>query len=99
MITYAAGLSEKAPRNTALVGPLDPTGNARFPTDMMSLALPFEIARKMAKYVEGSFLEKRCAVAFPAKRLGMDEKAEASDLGGPPRGTPGRGTALRAGRA
>jgi len=76
MITYAAGLSEKAPRNTAFVGPVDPTGNAWFPPEMMSMAIPFEMARKMAEQIDGSFLSKRPFVAFPAKRLGMDEKAE-----------------------
>jgi len=76
MITYAAGMSEKAPRNTAFIGPVDPTGNAWFPPEMMSLAIPFEMARKMAEHVEGSFFARRPGVAFPTRRLGMDEKAE-----------------------
>lgn len=76
MITYAAGMSEKAPLNTAFVGPVDPTGNAWFPPDMMSMAIPFEMARKMAEKIEGSFLAKRPQVAFPVKRLGNDEKSE-----------------------
>ena len=76
MVTYAAGFSEKAPRNIAFVGPVDPTGNAWFPPEMMSMALPFDMARKMAENIEGSFLIKRPHVAFPIKRLGMDEKAE-----------------------
>ncbi len=83
MITYAAGLSEKAPRNTAFIGPVDPTGNAWFPPEMMSLAIPFEMARTMAEHIEGSFLAKRPEVAFPAKRLGMDERAERPDRRGP----------------
>jgi hypothetical protein len=76
MITYAAGLSEKAPRETAFLGPVDPTGNAWFPPEMMSMAIPFEMARKMAENIEGSFLAKRAEVAFPAKRLAMDERVE-----------------------
>ncbi len=83
MITYAAGLSEKAPRNTAFIGPVDPTGNAWFPPEMMSLAIPFEMARKMAEHIEGSFLVKRPEVAFPAKRLVIDERAERPDRRGP----------------
>lgn len=76
MVTYAAGLSEKAPEDTAFVGPVDPTGNAWFPPNMMSMAIPFEMARKMAENVDASFLTKRPQVAFPTKRLGMDEKVE-----------------------
>ena len=84
MITYAAGLSEKAPRDTAFIGPVDPTGNAWFPPEMMSLAIPFEMAKKMAANIEDSFLAKRPEVAFPVKRLGMDERAEYPDHRGPP---------------
>ncbi len=76
MITYAAGLSEKAPRETAFIGPVDPTGNAWFPPEMMSLAIPFEMARKMAENIEDSFLAKRPEVAFPIKRLAMDERVK-----------------------
>ncbi len=76
MVTYAAGLSEKAPRDTAFVGPVDPTGNAWFPPNMMSMALPAEMAGRLAGSIEGSFLSRRPQVAFPIKRLGMDERAE-----------------------
>jgi hypothetical protein len=79
MITYAAGLSEKAPRNAAFIGPVDPTGNVWFPPEMMSMAIPFEMARRMAENIEGSFLAKRPAVAFPTKRLAMNEAAERPD--------------------
>ena len=79
MITYAAGLSEKAPRNAAFVGPVDPTGNVWFPPEMMSMAIPFEMARRMAENIEDSFLAKRREVAFPVKRLTMNERAEPPD--------------------
>jgi hypothetical protein len=74
MITYAAGMSERAPKNAAVVGPVDPTGNDWFPPDMMSMAIPFDLAKKMADGADASFLGKRPQVAFPAKRLGIDEK-------------------------
>ena len=83
MITYAAGLSEKAPRNTAFIGPVDPTGNAWFPPEMMSMAIPFEMAKRMAENIEDSFLAKRPEVAFPVKRLAMNERAERPDHRGP----------------
>jgi hypothetical protein len=81
MITFAAGLSEKAPRDAAFIGPVDPTGNAWFPPEMMSLAIPFEMAQKMAENMEGSFLVKRSDVAFPVKRLGIVEAAELPIIG------------------
>jgi hypothetical protein len=75
MVSYAAGMSEKAPKDTAFVGPVDPTGNAWFPPDLLSLAIPLSMARKMAENVEPSFIGRRPHVAFPHKRLGMDEEA------------------------
>ena len=83
MITYAAGLSEKAPRNAAFIGPVDPTGNVWFPPEMMSMAIPFEMARRMAENIEDSFLARRPEVAFPVKRLAMNERAERPDHRGP----------------
>jgi len=67
-ITYAAGLAEKAPRNVAIVGPFDPTGNRWFPPDMMSLALPIDLAGRMYRDLPESFLVKRSSVAFPSRR-------------------------------
>jgi hypothetical protein len=78
MVSYAAGMTEKAPQNTAFVGPVDPTGNAWFPKEMMVLAVPFDLAEKMAENVDASFMVKREQVAFPSKRLGLLEKAEHS---------------------
>ncbi|MBI0582915.1 MAG: DUF169 domain-containing protein [Methanomassiliicoccus sp.] len=76
MITYAAGLAERAPRNAAFVGPVDPTGNAWLPPDLMTMAVPLALARSMAENVDASFLSKRAEVAFPARRLSLGEKME-----------------------
>lgn len=67
MITYAAGMASEAPRDTAFVGPVDPTGNAWFPRDAMSFAAPIGLARQMAEDMPGSFLGRRAEVAFPAR--------------------------------
>ena len=67
-ITYAAGMAEKAPKNAAILGPFDPTGNRWFSPELMSLALPIGLARRMYEDLPSSFLTKRKAVAFPAKR-------------------------------
>lgn len=68
-ITYAAGMTEKAPKNAAILGPFDPTGNRWFPPELMSLALPIGLARRMCEDLPSSFLAKRKAVAFPTKRM------------------------------
>ncbi len=74
MITYPAGMAERAPRNAAFVGPVDPTGNSWLPPDVMTMAVPLSLARAMAESADESFLSKRSEVAFPSKRLGLNEK-------------------------
>ena len=67
-VSYAAGMVETSPPNTAFVGPSDPTGNVWFPQDYLSLALPIGIARRMADDLEDSFIAKRPFVAYPEQR-------------------------------
>ncbi len=76
MVTYAAGMAEKAPKNAAFVGSVDPTGNDWFPPAMMSMAVPFAMARTMMQNLDVSFLTKRPQVAFPSRRLDVEEKGE-----------------------
>jgi hypothetical protein len=76
MVTYAAGMAETAPSGAAIVGPVDPTGNNWLPPDLISMAVPASLARSMAEYVGGSFLSKRTEVAFPTRRLGLNEKGD-----------------------
>jgi hypothetical protein len=47
-VSYAAGMVENSPPDTAFVGPSDPTGNNWFPQDYLSLAIPIKTARRMA---------------------------------------------------
>jgi len=68
-ITYASGMAENAPKNSAILGPFDPTGNRWFPPELMSIALPMDLARRMYDDLPSSFLAKRAAVAFPQKRI------------------------------
>jgi len=64
-ITYPAGLAERAPVNTAFMGPQDPTQNHSLPKDVMALGIPAGIAAQMAKNLDDSFVIKRPEVAFP----------------------------------
>lgn len=69
MITYAAGMAEKAPKGALILGPTDPTVNEWLPPDMMTLAIPVATAERMIGDMDASFLAKRPNVAFPEKRV------------------------------
>lgn len=67
-VTYPAGMAEKSPRNSAFVGPVDPTGNIWFPPEYMAIGIPIDIAIKMHEDIDNSFATKRPEVANPHKR-------------------------------
>jgi hypothetical protein len=70
-ISYPAGMAENAPADTAFMGPQDPTQNHSLPPDMMALGIPAEMAERMVKNLDASFIIRRPQVAFPSheKRL------------------------------
>jgi hypothetical protein len=67
-VTYPAGMAEKAPKETAFVGPVDPTGNVWFPPEYMAIGVPLQVAEKMHEDLEDSFAIKRPDVANPKIR-------------------------------
>ncbi len=69
ILSYPAGLADKAPKRAAFIGPADPTGNAWFPPEYMALGIPISLAMQMAGDIDASFLVKRSKVAFPDNRL------------------------------
>jgi len=69
-ITFPAGLAEKTPRNTAFVGPQDPTQNYSLPPGMMAIGIPAGMAARMAGNLDSSFIMRRPQVAFPPHRQG-----------------------------
>ncbi len=68
MIAYPAGMSEKAPKNTAFLGPTEPDGNGWFPPDLLALSMPIEMARHISEDCDSSFVEKCPEVVYPAIR-------------------------------
>lgn len=68
-ISYPAGMVEKAPANTAFMGPQDPTQNHTLPPDMMALGIPAEMAEGMVKNLDASFITRRPKVAFPVHEM------------------------------
>ncbi|MFX1496920.1 MAG: DUF169 domain-containing protein [Promethearchaeota archaeon] len=66
-VSYPAGLTEKGPKNCIIVGPTDPTGNNWFPQNYLSMGIPFEIAKRMSKDFDASFISKRPKIAYPIR--------------------------------
>ncbi len=64
-ITFPAGLADYTPRDTAFMGPQDPTQNHSLPPEMMALGIPAGVAVRMGENLDSSFVMKRPQVAFP----------------------------------
>lgn len=69
MITYASGMAAAAPKDSAFVGPVDPTGNMWFPPDLMVMSLPLALAERMAADADESFIGRRGRIAYPERRI------------------------------
>lgn len=78
-ITYPAHLAEKAPRSSAYLGPMDPTGNDWFPEDLLGIGIPAELAVAMGEDLDSSFIVKRPHVAYPEARETFARGLEAWD--------------------
>ena len=65
LITYPAGLAVNAPRDTAFLGPQDPTLNWALPPDTMAVGIPITLAIRMVQNIDRSFVALRPKVAFP----------------------------------
>jgi hypothetical protein len=48
MITFSAGMAENAPKDSAYVGPTDPTGNTWLPPELMLMGISIALAQQMA---------------------------------------------------
>jgi hypothetical protein len=67
-VSYPAGMAENGPKNCIIIGPTDPTGNYWFPQNYLSMGIPFEIAVRMARDLDYSFISKRPEIAYPVKK-------------------------------
>ncbi len=74
MITFPAGMAENAPKDSAYIGPTDPTGNSWLPPDLMIMGIPIALAQQMASDLEDSFISIRSKIAYPENRA-MKPKA------------------------
>lgn len=69
MIAFPAGMAENAPKDSAYVGPVDPTGNPWLPPELMIMGIPSKLAQQMVTDMEESFICKRNGIAYPEKRI------------------------------
>lgn len=69
MIAFPAGMAENAPKDSAYVGPVDPTGNSWLPPELMVMGVPIALAQQMAADLNESFISKRSRIAYPEKRV------------------------------
>ncbi len=72
-VTYATGMAANGPGDAVVIGPCDPTGNSWFPADQLSIAIPIEVARRMADDIDSSFITKRTQVAYPRRRTRLEK--------------------------
>lgn len=68
MIAFPAGMAENAPKDSAYVGPVDPTGNPWLPPELMIMGIPSRLAQQMGADLEESFIDKRSKIAYPENR-------------------------------
>ncbi|WP_292374838.1 MULTISPECIES: DUF169 domain-containing protein [unclassified Methanosarcina] len=68
MIAFPAGMAENAPKDSAYVGPVDPTGNPWLPPELMIMGIPLRLAQQMGADMEESFICKRSKTAYPEHR-------------------------------
>jgi hypothetical protein len=69
MITFPAGMAENAPKDSAYIGPTDPTGNPWLPPELMIMGIPIALAQQMAADLDESFVCRRSKIAYPEKRV------------------------------
>jgi hypothetical protein len=75
MITYPAGMAENAPKDSAYIGPIDPTENPWLTPELMIMGIPIALALQMAADLEKSFICKRSRIAYPEKRVAIKPQA------------------------
>ena len=75
MITFPAGMAENAPKESAYVGPTDPTGNPWLPPELMIMGIPIALAQQMASDLDESFICIRSKIAYPENRVMIKPEA------------------------
>lgn len=71
MIAFPAGMAENAPKDSAYVGPVDPTGNPWLSPELMIMGIPSKLAQQMGADLEESFICKRSNIAYPKNRIAI----------------------------
>ena len=75
MITFPAGMAGNAPKDSAYIGPTDPTGNPWLPPELMIMGIPIALAQQMAVDLDESFIGKRGRIAYPENRVAINPQS------------------------
>jgi hypothetical protein len=62
-------MAENAPKDSAYVGPTDPTGNSWLPPELMIMSIPITLAQQMVADLGESFICRRSRIAYPENRV------------------------------
>lgn len=65
LVTYPAGMAANAPKDSAFMGPQDPTVNHALPEGLLAIGLPVAVAQRIGKNIPGSFISRKPETAFP----------------------------------
>ena len=76
MITFPAGMAENAPKDSAYIGPTDPTGTPWLPPELMIMGIPITLAQQMAADLNESFIGMRGRIAYPETRMKVNPWSE-----------------------
>lgn len=63
-VGFPAGMASNCPKDTAILSPFVPEGNKWFPSDMLALGIPINMARRMADGYESSFAARKPEVTY-----------------------------------
>lgn len=67
-VGYPAGMASNCPKDTAILSPFVPEGNKWFPSDMLALGIPIDMARRMADGYESSFAARKPEITYPGTK-------------------------------
>jgi len=75
MITFPAGMAENAPKDSAYIGPTDPTGNPWLPLELMIMGIPIALGQQIAADLKDSFICRRSKIAYPKTRTKINPES------------------------
>ncbi len=64
-VAFPAGMASDCPKDTAFISPVVPEANSWLPADLFALAIPIDMAVRMAEGYESSFAVRKPETTYP----------------------------------